>query len=93
MSDNKNMELNDEMMAKVTGGVVGAQTEPKFKVGDHVHYERAFPQTGQTMALNGTITAMEFINEISMWRYTIKTDPNEFNCPEVQAREDSLTYI
>ena len=34
MADNKNMELNDEMMANATGGTDGASGgEPKFKVG------------------------------------------------------------
>ena len=87
----ENTKLNDEMMAKATGGT-GAPSEPKFKVGDYVHYELTNPQTGETMAVNGTITAMEFLDEISMWRYTVKTDPNSYNCTEVQAREDSLTY-
>ena len=92
MADNKNMELNDTEMGKATGGNGIAGSEPKFKAGDHVHYELTNPQNGQTMAVNGTITAMEFINEINMWRYTVQVEPNQYNCTEVQAREDRLTY-
>ena len=93
MADNKNMELNDEMMANATGGTDGASGgEPKFKVGDYVHYELTNPQTGQTMAINGTITSYEFLNEINMNRYTINPDPNEYNVTELQAREDRIRY-
>ena len=92
MADNKNMALDDDMMTKATGGAGSADSGPKFKVGDYVHYELTNPQTGETMAVNGTITAMDFLNEINMWRYTVKMDPNPYNCTEVQAREDRLTY-
>ena len=35
MADNKNMELNDEMMANAAGGF-GDMEDPKYKVGDTV---------------------------------------------------------
>ncbi|SEA79327.1 hypothetical protein SAMN05216349_12917 [Oribacterium sp. KHPX15] len=39
MSDNKNIELNDEMMAKVTGGAEEMITESiLFKIGERVVY-------------------------------------------------------
>ena len=36
MSDNKNMELNDEMMAKASGGAGDGSNTFKYAVGDHV---------------------------------------------------------
>lgn len=38
MTDNKNMELNDEMMAKASGGTSETTPEPTFNVGDKVVY-------------------------------------------------------
>ena len=35
MADNKNMELNDEMMAKATGGE-GSEANYRFSIGDSV---------------------------------------------------------
>ena len=93
MAENKNMELNDEMMAKASGGMDGAAGQPKYKVGDRVHYELTNPANGETMAVNGTITAMEFVNEANKWRYTVQMDPNAYNCTEVQATEDHLSYL
>ncbi|MCR5788700.1 MAG: hypothetical protein K6G83_02325 [Lachnospiraceae bacterium] len=92
MANEKNMELNDEMMANATGGAEVEGTSPKFKIGDRVHYDLTNPATGQTMSVDGTITAFEFVTEAGKWRYTIKTDPNPYNCTEVQAVEDHLRY-
>ena len=39
MADNKNMELNDEMMKQATGGTLVPSSENKFNVGDHVHWQ------------------------------------------------------
>ena len=39
MVDNKNMELNDEMMAKASGGSEEPTSENKFNIGDHVHWQ------------------------------------------------------
>ncbi len=36
MADNKNMELNDEMMAKATGGEGSQEPDYKFSIGDSV---------------------------------------------------------
>ncbi len=36
MADNKNMELNDELMAKATGGEGGDEPDYKFSIGDEV---------------------------------------------------------
>ena len=38
MTDNKNMELNDEMMANAAGGTGETTSEPKFNIGDKVVY-------------------------------------------------------
>ena len=38
MADNKNMELNDEMMAKAIGGTGEGTHQPQFNVGDKVWY-------------------------------------------------------
>ncbi|WP_155988215.1 hypothetical protein [Oribacterium sp. P6A1] len=46
MSENKNIELNDDMMAKVSGGVSEANAPtPKYKVGDQVLLAE-YPQFG-----------------------------------------------
>ena len=37
MADNKNMKIDDEMMANATGGAKGAEVE-LFKVGERVVY-------------------------------------------------------
>ena len=36
MADNKNMEINDEMMVKVSGGAGDGENTFKYAVGDHV---------------------------------------------------------
>lgn len=36
MADNKNIELNDEMMAKAAGGAASEEPEYKFSIGDAV---------------------------------------------------------
>ncbi len=93
MADSRNMELNDEAMANAAGGAdAGLGGGPKFKIGDRVHYELTNPANGGTMAVDGNITAVEFVNEAGKWRYTIQTDPNPYNCTEVKAVEDHLTY-
>ena len=38
MAENKNMELNDEMMTNATGGAGDSRPEPKFNIGDKVVY-------------------------------------------------------
>lgn len=34
MAESKNMELNDEMMKKATGGAGEGRPEPKFNIGE-----------------------------------------------------------
>ena len=34
MADNKNMELNDEMLSTAAGGADNEKSNPRFKVGD-----------------------------------------------------------
>ena len=93
MADNRNMELNDEEMANASGGTGGSVSgSPKFKTGDHVLYTLTNPQTGQTMTITGSVTAVNFSNEANQWKYSINPDPNEFNVTELQAVEDHLTY-
>ena len=36
MAENKNMEVNDEIMKNASGGTDNGAPEPKFKVGDRV---------------------------------------------------------
>lgn len=91
MAENKNMEIDDEAMARATGGT-GNDSTPKFKVGDRVHYELTNPVTGETMAVNGAIVSFEFVDEAGKWRYKVDLEPNSYNCTEVQALEDRLSY-
>lgn len=93
MTDNKNTKLNDELMSNVTGGTGEVSVNPKYKVGDRVHYELTNPANGQTMAVDGTITGISFENTISMWMYDVKMDPNPYNCTEVRAREERLSPL
>ena len=37
MADNKNIELNDEMIAKASGGTVDEGSAPRFNIGDLVY--------------------------------------------------------
>ena len=41
MTENKNIELNDEMMAKATGGNGGEIAGPKYEIGDTVQLKFA----------------------------------------------------
>ena len=63
MADNKNMELNDEMMAKATGGNGVPSSENKFNVGDTVHWQK-HEDWGE-----GVVTSM-YWQDIT-WIYTV----------------------
>lgn len=84
MSDNKNIELNDEMMAKATGGVGEANAPtPKYKVGAHV--------TMSDDPGEGVFTIVSVDNYYSPkdgWLYTIK--PNSGLYPPIQYFENFL---
>ena len=65
MSDNKNMELNDEMMANVTGGAETTANVELFKVGERVVYLDAGAKIGKIREVYPNE------NNLSDTRYTI----------------------
>ncbi len=75
MADNKNMELNDDMMAKAAGGVEEANTPaPKYKVSDLVLLAE-YPQFGTY-----TISSITKYSPEDGWEYTITN--NDSGLPE-----------
>ena len=75
MTENKNIELNDEMMAKASGGVGDANTPaPKYKVGDQVLLAE-YPQFGAY-----TISSITKYSPEDGWEYTITN--NSSGLPE-----------
>ena len=66
MSENKNIEFNDDMMAKVSGGVSEANAPaPKYKVGDQVLLAE-YPQFGAY-----TISSITKYSSEDGWEYAI----------------------
>ena len=71
--DNKNMELDDEMMAAAQGGLNVEKTEdPKFSVGDTVSF-RAVDEAGNQGFRVGRITEVDNDNEGWGYKYTVDT--------------------
>lgn len=65
MADNKNMELNDEMLADAAGGADGDIPAPKFKVGDCA----ICVSSGQKVEI---LEVRCYEGPIWGWRYSIK---------------------
>ena len=74
MADNKNMELNDEMMAKASGGTGEDRSEFKFAVGDHV----------TMIGKEGTVTEAYDFHGVNM--YAVHWIANEYG-PEEDQRD------
>lgn len=73
MSENKNIELNDDMMAKATGGT-GDKRSAQFKVGDRVRQK-----SDKWHALCGFGTIIEVMDyEYANASYRIKWEKYEF---------------
>lgn len=73
--DNKNMELDDEMMAAAQGGLNVEKTEdPKFSVGDTVSFRAADEEGNQGFKI-GRITEVD--NNNDGWGYKYRVDTSE----------------
>ncbi len=80
MADNKNMELNDEMMLRATGGT--GDTPPielKFHIGDRVRM-KGNPERGE-----GTVIDIKYnqgdVNDQYSWVFVVSFD--EWNIEEI----------
>ena len=72
MADNKNMELNDEMMKQAAGGW-GEPEEPKYNVGSKVHLKFG-NENGEVTTLVGTVIEMK--STPGGWQYKIQYEAN-----------------
>ena len=68
MPNNKNMELNDEMLTNVAGGWKD-YTEPKYELGDTVLIKFA-GDDGYIINLEGTVIEMRLTPD--GWQYKIR---------------------
>ncbi len=76
MADNKNMELNDEMMAKASGGTGDGKSTFKYAVGDHV----------TMIGKEGTVTDAYISLGGALNLYAVHWSPNEYG-PEEDQRD------
>ena len=72
MTDNKNMKLDDEMMAKATGGVED-MPGPKYDIGDEVQLKFA-NEEGVVTTVTGTV--VERRSTPGGWEYKISYTVN-----------------
>ena len=76
MSDNKNIKLNDEMIAKASGGTGDGERTFKYAVGDHV----------TMIGKEGTVTeAYTSLHDV-MNLYAVHWNANEYG-PEEDQRD------
>lgn len=68
MSENKNMGLNDEMMAKATGGS-GVPEESRYDIGCRVHLNSC-SEEGVVTTIIGTV--IEKKSSLEGWQYKIQ---------------------
>ncbi len=66
MADNKNMALNDEAMAKATGGTGNAPFPAKYAVDDRVRCPQR-PEFGV-----GTVVKVYYDEETMSWYYDVQ---------------------
>lgn len=84
MSDNMNVELNDDMMAVATGGMEGMDNDsPKFNVGDTVRF-RDSDESGKQEIRVGHV--VEVTNDNDGWGYRYKTDSSDNVISEINLR-------
>lgn len=69
MADNKNMELNDEMMAKASGGTSEPTSDHLFNVGDRVYIK------GKEEI--GTLTIISYYWAGRWWMYNVRWDDGD----------------
>ena len=83
MTENKNIELNDEMMAKATGGW-GEPEDPKYEVGGLVSLKFS-NENGVVTTIIGTIISRE--STPGGWFYIVRYEANgityEHKYPEI----------
>jgi hypothetical protein len=73
MADNKNMELNDEMMANATGGFGEENTDPKYELGDTVQLKFSNDE-GVVTVVDGTV--IDRRSTPGGWQYKIQYEVN-----------------
>ncbi len=92
MADNKNMKVDDEIMATAAGGTDGAATtEPKFKMGDYVQFEQVY--NGTPIIVKGRIVKIHFESFFDTWEYDIESENHPSGHPvEINIWEKHLSY-
>lgn len=81
MSDNINMELDDDMMAVAQGGIEIRENEtPKFSVGDVVRF-RDSDESGKQVYRMGRI--VDVASDDDGWGYKYKTDSSDKAISEI----------
>jgi C-terminal processing protease CtpA/Prc len=73
MADNKNMELNDEMMANAAGGNGGEIAGPKYEIGDTVQLKFANDE-GVVTTVTGVVDDRRF--NPGGWEYLVRYEVN-----------------
>ena len=71
MADNKNMALDDEMMAKATGGAGEDLPQPRFSEGDKVVVE------GWETYDSTVIQVMSYSESSNIWKYRVRIEKHE----------------
>ena len=80
MTETKNMALNDDMMAKATGGSSEPTSDPKFNIGDRVTFELNY-NDGSVM-ITGSVKSYHWSSFADTWQYDILADNDPFGHPE-----------
>ncbi len=80
MADNKNMAIDDEMMANATGGTSDPSDNPKFNIGDRVTFELNY-NDGSVM-ITGSVKSYKWSSFFDTWQYDILADNDPFGHPE-----------
>ncbi len=92
MADNKNMELDDEMMANASGGTDEAPgSNPRFNVGDRVTFELNY--NDGTIMIIGTVKSYHWSSFSGQWEYDILAENDPFgHAEEKNIWEKHLSY-
>lgn len=91
MADNKNMEIDDEIMAKASGGIDEALSSPKFNTGDRVTFELNY-NDGAIMII-GTVKSSHWSSFSEQWEYDVLAENDPFDhAEEKNIWEKHLSY-
>ena len=78
MADERNMELNDEMMGQAVGGIIqrGEIGEPKYQMGQVVSLDFGKEENGESVitTLQGTIVGIKA--SPACWMYSVEMQAN-----------------